>query len=312
MTTRPEESTPPAPDEGSLEAFIADATQVVEDTTSTDQVAEADAALQMEETPDAPAPVVTEEPEATPEPEPVAAEPSVETPEPVQEPVQPAEPETQPETPQPRTYTQDEWGKRESSYRTNQSELQNRLVALEQTSAAAQVDQQVELAAQQREVNLTPTLGVEEARRQARDPATLARYKTGLLAQAENVQLRQALQQSGTQNESQAKAQTVQHYATLHNVPETDHALLGSAGTPEQMEALAKRLGTPAAAEAAAPKVESPVPAGSAERMETGESEAPPLDNMARLNAINEKHPSDWTAEDLDFSERFNRGQIEL
>ena len=312
MTTeRQEGSTPPAPDPYSEEAFIADATQVVEETTSDEQVAEADAATQMEPIPDVPALVGEEQPVPTPEPEAVAAEPSVAEPEtPVtEEPAQPAEPETQPEpeTPQPRVHSEEDWNTREASYRRNQSELQNRLAALEQTSAAAQVDQYVELAAQQSEAQLTPTLGAEEARRQARDPATLERMKRGLLAASENVQLRQQLVQAGTQNEAQAKVSTVQHFATLHNVSETDRPLLESAGTPEQMETLAKRLGTPVtevAAEKPAATVEPKVPAGSAERMETGESEAPALDDDAREAAINEKHPSEWTEVERSFQAR--------
>lgn len=306
MTTRPEESTSPAPEPGSLQAFIDDSITNANDSTTPETLAQE---AEFEAGGDASAPLSTEEPEATPEPEAVAAEPSVEEPEtPVtEEPAQPAEPETQPEpeTPQPRQYSQEEWSKRESSYRTNQSDLQNRLLALEQTSAAAQVDQQVEQAARERELDLTSTLGAEEARRQARDPATLERMKQGLLAASENTVLRQQLAQAGTQNEAQAKATTIQHFATLHNVPEADHPLLGSAGTPEQMETLAKRLGTPVAAEAATPgKVESPVPAGSAERMETGESEAPALDDDAREAAINDKHPSEWTDEERSFQNR--------
>lgn len=293
MTTeRQPESTPVAPEPGSLEAEIASATQIVEDTTTPEQVAEATEVMDGVTTE---APAVVPEPEATPGPAAGAAEPSVGSV--AEAPAQPAETETQ----QPRTFTQDEWSKRESAYRQQQAQSDQRLAAIEQQQQAAWVEQQVELAAQRAEANLTPQVGSEEARRMARDPATLNDVRVGFATQNENAQLRQALQQSGQQNESQAKATTIQHFATLHNVAEADHALLESATTPSAMEMLAKRLAQP---KTAGQKVESKVPAGSTERLETGESEAPPLNDDAREAAINSKNPSDWTPEDIEFQRR--------
>jgi len=300
-TERQPESTPAAPEPGSLEASIAEATQIVEDTTTPEQVAAA-AEVYGETVPEA-APVTTEEPEATPEPESTAAEPSVE--EPVA-PAQPAVPETapEPETPPARVHTEQDWNTREASYRRNQTALETRLAQLEQQTQASQVEQHVEQAAQQAEANLTQIYGAEEARRLARDPQAVAGYRAAI----ENQQLRQQLAQAGTQNEAQAKAQTAIHFATLYNVTdEDDLKSLADTSEPEAMERLAKRLGQPAAngtAPAAEPKAPSPVPAGSAERMETGESEAPALDDDAREAAINEKHPSDWTDEDRNFQAR--------
>jgi hypothetical protein len=302
LTTQNTESTPAVPEPGSLEAEIASAISSVEATTSPEEVAATDAAM-SEDGALAVDPAAAPEPEATPEPEAVAAEPSVETPEPIQESAQPVETEVQPEEPAARTFTQDEWSKRESAYRTQQAQAEQRLAALEQQSAASQVDQQVEALAQRVEANLTPTYGAEEAARIARDPSTIQELRDGLYAKSENVQLRQALLQSGQQNESQAKASTIQHFATLHNVADADRPLLETAGSPEQMETLARRLAQPAA-RAAAPRVESKVPAGSVGRLETGESEAPPLDDDARESAINAKNPADWTEEDIAFQNR--------
>jgi len=249
---------------------------------------------------------------ATQEAEAEAAEPSVDQPDtPVaEEPAQPAETELLPE-PEPsaeRTFTQDEWSKRDSAWRRQDAEKEKRLLALEQQSQANQAETYVEQAAQQTEANLTPTYGAEEARRLARDPAAMQGYRAAI----ENLQLKQVIQQQETQSEAQAKAMSVQHFVTLHNVADADRELLATAGSPEAMDALAKRLGNPAPAARPAPRVESKVPAGSAERLETGESTAPALNNEARMNQINDKHQSEWNEADVKFMNDLMSGRIEL
>ena len=99
---------------------------------------------------------------------------------------------------------------------------------------------------------------------------------------------------------------------TQYNVPEDKMPLVMEAATPAHMEALARAFAGTAKAAPAAPKGESKVTSGSAERIETGASEAPPLDNFARLEALNEKHFSEWSDEDHRFMSKVNGGQVTL
>ena len=297
MTTeRQPETTPATPEPGSLESFIA--TETANDIT--EEVATEQVLQEVVE--------VAEVPE-TPEPEVVEAEPSVAPG--AEAPAQPVETETQPE----RTYSTDEWSKRESALQQRDATRAAEMAQQEQQRNAemAQIRQQlgqkaVEDAIQQHaaseEARLTPLIGTEEARRAAQDPAFLQQTRQQLTTVQQNVFLQQQAGEMAQMQENVGRQVRGQQLRTEHNVPEDKMPLVMAAANPAHMEALARALAGTAPAAPVAQKVGSKVPAGSTGRLETGESEAPPLNDDAREAAINSKNPSDWTPEDIEFQRR--------
>ena len=305
MTTeRQPETTPATPEPGSLESFIA--TETANDIT--EEVATEQVLQEVVE--------VAEVPE-TPEPEVVEAEPSVAPG--AEAPAQPVGTETQPE----RTYSTDEWSKRESALQQRDATRAAEMAQQEQQRNAemAQIRQQlgqkaVEDAIQQHaaseEARLTPLIGTEEARRAAQDPAFLQQTRQQLTTVQQNVFLQQQAGEMAQMQEGAGRQVRGAQLMTQYNVPEDKMPLVMGAATPAHMEALARAFAGTAKAAPAAPKGESKVTSGSAERIETGASEAPPLDNFARLEALNEKHFSEWSDEDHRFMSKVNGGQVTL
>jgi hypothetical protein len=181
--------------------------------------------------------------EAKPQPEETSDEVTAETEETTEatttEEIAPAESEST----EPRTYSDEEWGKRESSYRQRDSEQQKQVADLQASVAQMQQtynDQLLDAEVRGYEQSLVKQLtdeGHDEpaAQRLASQQANAA--KASYLAQQEASQLRQQLNQTTARNAS------VERMMQEHGVPEAHRELLQGYSDPALMVRAATALG---------------------------------------------------------------------
>jgi hypothetical protein len=187
--------------------------------------------------------------EAKPQPEETSDEVTAETEETTEatttEEIAPAESEST----EPRTYSDEEWGKRESSYRQRDSEQQKQVADLQASVAQMQQtynDQLLNAEVRGYEQSLVKQLtdeGHDEpaAQRLASQQANAA--KASYLAQQEASQLRQQLNQSTADQETTARNASVERMMQEHGVPEAHRELLQGYSDPALMVRAATALG---------------------------------------------------------------------
>jgi hypothetical protein len=187
--------------------------------------------------------------EAKPQPEETSDEVTAETEETTEatttEEIAPAESEST----EPRTYSDEEWGKRESSYRQRDSEQQKQVADLQASVAQMQQtynDQLLNAEVRGYEQSLVKQLtdeGHDEpaAQRLASQQANAA--KASYLAQQEASQLRQQLNQSTADQETTARNASVERMMQEHGVPEVHRELLQGYSDPALMVRAATALG---------------------------------------------------------------------
>ena len=294
MVTKREEptSTPEPQNQEEGDSLIEDSTapEVLEKEAAFDaetaQLAEDEGAA---EEPEAGAPKGAAEPAAEVEP-PAAPEP---TPEPV--------PEVKPE----RSFSQDEWNKRQSSWDTQQAEITRQVEELRQREVARSLDTEVAARVRVLENQYAPTLGAEEAARvaQGQEPS----IREGLLAQ-EHLRAAQAqLQQSEAQTARQLFTNYIGEVQTKLGLSQDQAARLRTIVTPgsfasqeafmatgQAIETIAGELSASAKAQRELQQLrEAKVPPATPEtRLETGDSEVAPDSDNARATRIMET--PDW------------------
>ncbi len=241
------------------------------------------------------APEGAEKPAETPA-EPVVAEQPVVTPEPT--------PELQPEVKPERTFSQDEWNRRQSSWDSQQAEVTRQLEEIRQQNAERSVDAEVAARVRVLENQYTPSLGAEEAARMAKVQEPTIR--DGLLAQQHlqtaQAQVAQSQQLTATSlinnfvsqektkhGLSDAQAATLQRMAA--SIPfdfSTQEGQMAYFQFGNELGGLAEQLGATNAASSQAQKErEAKVPPATPEtRLETGDSEITPDSDDSRADRI--------------------------
>lgn len=246
---------------------------------------------------------------AAPEPEAEAAEePAAQVAEP--EPEKPVEPEPAPEIP-PRSYTQDEWGKRESAYRRLQAEAENRLRALAERESARDLETEVGARVRVLQQQLEPTLGTEEAARVAQSRTD--EIRGGLTAQFGLWQAQQQLQQSQTRQVGTILSSWAGELQRQHNLNAEDTQLLMGVVNPlaipdegtfmqvgQSMEQMARRLAQASATvrQTEEQKQARVPPATPEQTPETGESTSAPDSEQALVNRLVNTPGHLWSKEE--------------
>ena len=153
------------------------------------------------------------------------------------------------ETPAPRTYSTEEWGNRESSYRTRDTEQTKQLGDL-QTEVTQMRDnyqnQLVDARAQGYVTALTQRYTEEGSDpREASDRATreIEAAKADYRTQTENQQLKEQVSQSQQAQETTARNASVERYMRENNVPEIHRDLLQGYNDPALMVRAAEAFG---------------------------------------------------------------------
>lgn len=172
------------------------------------------------------------------------------TPEPqVAQTVQPTE---QPvaETPpveQPRTYTEDEWNKRQSSIDTQQAErdrqFEHRIAEQDERLEQVDISARVEAYLQRQETEVTPTLGAEEARRLVRSDANKADVTRGATAEVRTQRLELQDKERQATAENYDKARVAQGLADREGLTPEDAQRLMGFNDPYAMQDMAVELG---------------------------------------------------------------------
>ena len=153
------------------------------------------------------------------------------------------------EEPAPRTYTADEWGNRESSYRTRDTEQTKALEYLQTQVTQMQSQYQnniVDAEARAFVSALTQQYtdeGQDERTASTRAQREIDNAKADWQTQQTNAQLRQQLQASKQSEEQTATRASVDHLMREHGVPEAQRSLLLGYTDPALAIDTAKALG---------------------------------------------------------------------
>ena len=150
---------------------------------------------------------------------------------------------------EPRTYTTDEWGKRESSYRTQQSESQKQVAELQASVTQMQQsynDQVLDAEVRGYEQSLQQQLvadGHDEASAQRFANQQANATKAAFQAEQQSQVLRQELNQSTQAQETTARNASVERMMQTHGVPESQRHLLQGYSDPALLVEAAETLG---------------------------------------------------------------------
>ncbi len=143
---------------------------------------------------------------------------------------------------EPRTYSQDEFEKMQSSFGKQVAEAQRAAQEAAEKLDAYDVSAEVEARVRQHEAQLVPLIGQEEASKIARNPEQVRQTTEAITAQRQLQQVQIAMEAQGKQTEEFARMQVVQLLAREYSLtPEQSQSLLVS-NSPEGMEILAKQF----------------------------------------------------------------------
>ena len=155
-----------------------------------------------------------------------------------------------PEGETPRTYSTEEWGKRESSYRQRDTEMTQRIADLERRDAEreSQTQNMVVDAEARAAVNFLTQQYREEEGMDERTSLTRAQRevdaaKQDFLTQQENTQLKRQVAQVIQREENSNKKSSVNELMREHGVPESDRELLAGYTDATLAVKLAEALG---------------------------------------------------------------------
>jgi len=285
MVTKQVESTP----SGEPQAEVSD-NLIVEDTTTPEVLAQEAAFWRGDNVDDEPAVESPEPavPEAAEEPAPAG----------IPEPVVEAPP---PDVTPTRTFSQEEWSKRESAYRRQVEDVRRELEGIKQRDVQQSIDAEVETTLRSHEQQLTQSLGPEEAARVVRDPSRVEQVRRGIEANKQLGQMQQQAQNAeriaatqllhgyidnvrGTHGLTKAQAERLQSVINPGSFASREAFM----ATGNAIDVLGAELAQGAKAQQELEKLRlSRVPAGSrTTRLETGESEVAPDSDLARSNRI--------------------------
>ena len=154
----------------------------------------------------------------------------------------PVPPLPQADTPQSRTYSEDEFQKMQSSFGKQVAEAQRAAQEAAQRLESYDISSEVEARIRQQESQLVPMIGQEEASKIARDPEQVRQVTESITAQRQLQQLAEQSQAQGVQTENFAKIQAAQLLARENGLSEQQAQTLLVASDPTGMEMLAKQL----------------------------------------------------------------------
>lgn len=231
--------------------------------------------------------------------------------------------EPQAEVPQQRTYTQEEWAKRQSAYDRQMAEQAARLKEIEAAQQKQAVENQIEAELRRQETSLAPTVGTEEAQRLARDPNNVNAVREALQARSELETVRQERNQYATQSKMAVMNNWLGTLKQAHGLDDADVQSLQTlvndtvinddaafVQTGEAMGLLAQRLAATAGKRAvASSERKNLVPRETSETaLESGQSisHAPPNED-SEAAAIMDKPSWEWTDADADLIRRRSR-----